>query len=705
MKLTSIQEDLIHAPPEGSLLVTGIAGSGKTTAAALRLKQMVESGIPGESILMLVPQRSLAVQYQSLINSPDFPSGGQPTLLTFNGLTQRIISLFWPLIAAESGFRSSKNPYRFLTIETAQYYLAALVEPLLQQGYFESLTIDPNRLYSQILDNLNKSAIVGFPPSEIADRLTRAWVGNPTQAVIYQQAQECALKFREFCLSNNLLDFSLQLSVFTRHLWPSLICKEFIRRNYQHLIYDNIEEDYPVAHDFVRDLLPDLTSTLLIQDSESGFRSFLGADAVSADNLANHCRGKLVFDRSLVKSEAVDEYEQALRSSILRRSPEIKKNSKLESAASLHAFRFYPQAIDWTIEEIRSLIQEFGVSPGDIAVLTPYLSDALRFSFAARFEKSGIPFSTYRPSRSLHDEPAVKTVLTLAKLAHQSWGMLISQQEIRLALTHTIKDCDYTRADLLSRTLARVVNKAWTLNPFSTLIAEKQERITFSVGEHYERLREWLINNQEMGAHEPDHWISRLYGEVLSQPGFGFHDDYDAAAAVAHLIESCRKFRSVFLPSNTEVTWNVGQEYVHVLEKGILAAQSYSSQALQGLSDAVFLGPAFSFLMRNRPVTHQFWLDIGSQGWWARLDQPLTQPYVLSRSWQTGQQWTDNNEYTANQQTLAMLTTGLLRRCNSHIYLCSVSVNERGLEERGQLMLALQTIQRARVQQEEGSHV
>jgi len=218
MKLTSIQEDLIHAPPEGSLLVTGIAGSGKTTAAALRLKQMVESGIPGESILMLVPQRSLAVQYQSLINSPDFPSGGQPTLLTFNGLTQRIISLFWPLIAAESGFRSSKNPYRFLTIETAQYYLAALVEPLLQQGYFENLTIDPNRLYSQILDNLNKSAIVGCPPSESADRFTRALLGNPTQSGIYQQPQECALNCREFCLSNHIHDFALQLSVSTLYL-------------------------------------------------------------------------------------------------------------------------------------------------------------------------------------------------------------------------------------------------------------------------------------------------------------------------------------------------------------------------------------------------------------------------------------------------------------------------------------------------------
>jgi len=178
MTLTHDQIDLINAPLNSSILLSGDAGTGKTTAAALRLQQMVKSGVPGESILVLVPQRSLAGSYYDQVLSTEFPSGGQPVILTFNGLTQRMITLFWPLIAETAGFRSAKKPFKFLTIETAQYHLAKIVEPLLGQGYFESLTLDPNRLYSQILDNLNKSAIVGFPPSEIADRLTQAWVGN-----------------------------------------------------------------------------------------------------------------------------------------------------------------------------------------------------------------------------------------------------------------------------------------------------------------------------------------------------------------------------------------------------------------------------------------------------------------------------------------------------------------------------------------------
>ena len=78
-------------------------------------------------------------------------------------------------------FAHPGEPPTFLTLETAQYYMAHLVSPLLDEGYFESVTIDRNRLYSQIIDNLNKAAVVGFPHTEIGDRLKAAWSGQESQ--------------------------------------------------------------------------------------------------------------------------------------------------------------------------------------------------------------------------------------------------------------------------------------------------------------------------------------------------------------------------------------------------------------------------------------------------------------------------------------------------------------------------------------------
>jgi hypothetical protein len=105
--------------------------------------------------------------------------------------------------------------------------------------------------------------------------------------------------------------------------------------------------------------------------------------------------------------------------------------------------------------------------------------------------------------------------------------------------------------------------------------------------------------------------------------------------------------------------------------------------------------------MANRPVDIQFWLDAGSSGWWERLYQPLTHPYVLSRNW-TGKTWTDVQEYQANQEAMLRLTSGLLRRCRNNIYICTTGLNEQGAEQRGPLLQAVQGILRVLSADEEG---
>ena len=87
-----------------------------------------------------------------------------------------------------------------------------------------------------------------------------------------------------------------------------------------------------------------------------------------------------------------------------------------------------------------------------------------------------------------------------------------------------------------------------------------------------------------------------------------------------------------------------------MVQDGVIAAQYLLPWQEQSL-DAVFIAPAYTFLMANRPVDYQFWLDIGSMGWWERLYQPLTHPVVLNRHWPEGRQWTDADEYAANQQS------------------------------------------------------
>jgi hypothetical protein len=229
-----------------------------------------------------------------------------------------------------------------------------------------------------------------------------------------------------------------------------------------------------------------------------------------------------------------------------------------------------------------------------------------------------------------------------------------------------------------------------------------QERITFTLGERYDRLRAWI---DDYAAGEPqalDHFFTQLFGEVLSQPGFGFHDDFDAAEVAANLVDSAQKFRWIIGESGTPVTDKpLAQDYVEMVMAGVIA-----DQYLRGWDvpedDAVLIAPAYTFLMSNRPVDYQFWMNVGGRGWAERLYQPLTNPYVLRRDWPEGKLWTDEDEVTVANDALYRLALGLVRRCRQGIYLGFSELGEQGYEQRGLLLQAIQQMLR-RLAHDEGA--
>ncbi len=674
----------------------GPAGSGKTTAGVERLRYLLDSGIPAEEILILVPQRTLAIPYYDALRQPDFPAGGTANIVTLGGLGQRLVELFWPMAAQLAGFAHPKHPPTFLTLETSQYFLARLVKPLLDQGYFESIHLDRNRLLSQVLDNLNKAAGVGFPYTTLAERLKTAWVGEPAQVHIYEQAQECATLFRQYCLKHNLLDFSLQLEMFVQTLWPSFVCRQYLFSTYRHLIYDNLEEDVPVVHDVIRQWLPHFDSALLIYDSEGGFRSFLGADPHSGYSLSEASRQVVTFSGSWITSPALEDSRQVLADRLNRKREAVQVSSQILEVMKFSHQRFYPQMADWVAQQIAQLVHKQGVPPGEIAVLAPFMSDSLRFTLMDRLEAVQVPARSHRPSRSLREEPATNCLLTLAKLAHPAWKCEeVKALEVRYALMQAIAGLDLVRANLLAQIVFRERHCEQNLGSFDDLQTDLQERITFSNGERYEVLRKWLIDYRSQEPLELDIFLSRLFGEVLSQPGFGFHDHFDAAAITARLIESIRKFRwGTASPGATgDGAGPVGQEYIRMVEEGVVAAQ-YLQSWMDVPENTVLIAPAYTFLMANHPVDIQFWLDAGSSGWWERLYQPLTHPYVLSRNWEVGKTWTDVQEFQTNQEAMLRLTSGLMRRCRNSLYICTTGLNEQGAEQRGPLLQAVQGILR-----------
>lgn len=697
MRLLKDQQRVAKEHFGSTIFLEGIAGTGKTTAAIERIKNLIRDGVAGDSILVLVPQAALAIPYrEALLRSRVESNGSDIHTATIGSLAYQMVDLFWPLIVDDMGFEKPLDRPHFLSLELVQYYMTRFVEPEIEaHDYFNSVTISRSRLYTQIVDNLNKAALVRFDPTTIAERLKSAWRGDVEQGYIYDDAQTSANLFREMCRQHNMLDFSLQVTLFVDFLWKLEQPRRYLTQQYRHLIVDNIEEDTPATHDILRDWLPQCESALLIYDSESGYRRFLGADPVDAYALKKLCQTHIKLTKHRVMSSDIQAFQSEMARSLNQPAPKSPKNSDAREAIVYADNRYHPQMIDWAAENIASLVHSEGVNPAEIVVLAPYLPDALRFALQTRLNEQSVPNRSHRPSRALREEPAARTLLTLAKIAHPQWNIPANKYDLAYALTASIAEFDLVRA----RLLVDILYTNRQLHPFEQIKNEKvQERITFDLGNRYEELRQWLEAYIQDEPLPLDAFFSKLFGEILSQPSFGFHDRYEAANTAANLIDSARQFRQTV--NKIEPNLDTSPEYVQMVDKGVIANLYIRDWQLEK-RDSVLIAPAYTFLLSNQPVEYQFWLNVGSSGWAQRVNQPLTHPYVLSRQWAEGRKWEDADEVAVNQETLANLTLGLIRRCRKKVYLGFSEFGEQGYEQRGSLLMAVHSmLQRLRREDE-----
>ena len=692
VRQTLRQQELACGPLNRRMWLEGGAGCGKTTCGVRRALHLLEQGVPAESILVFVPQRSLAQPYITALRGQTAHRGGQVSVHTLGSLSLQMVETFWFLIAADAGFRFPRALPNFLSLELAQYFMWRVIEPLIdERDFFNSVRIDRPRLYSQIVDNMNKAALVGFPVSEIGARLKSALASGVEQAHIFDDAQTCALAFRKTCFAHNLLDFSLQIEVFRDHVWASSPAQDYLRGRYKHLIADGVEEDNPASHRFLKQLLSSCDSALIIFDRDAGFRRFLGADPESAQGLRDRCDLRATLEESFVMGAAVKTLGAGLASQLGLTVPaEAAGDSR--PALFTEAHRYHPEMVDWVARQVDTLTSERNVSPNEIVILAPFLSDALRFGLADGLAQRGIPMRTHRPSRALRDEPAARALLCLARLAHPQWAMPPADFDVALSLMAAIKGLDLVRAKLLVEMLYRRGRLLAFNNVRSTLA---QDRITFDLGERYDRLAAWINLYIEDGGYDAlDIFFRRLFGGLLSRAGYGFHDDADASNTAQNLVDSARGFRwALDFMSSHDSDIDLSLDYVKMVDRGLIA-NFYLRDWIADADEGVLIAPAYTFLLSNRAVDYQFWLNIGSDGWSRRLYQPLTHPFVLSRGWHHGDVWTEDDEQKLSRETLGRLLLALTRRCRHAIYLGFSELSESGYEQRGLLLEAIQSLLR-----------
>jgi hypothetical protein len=563
--LTQDQKLFLETANSGLILLQGEFGTGKTTVSTLRMLNLEKAcRKPLGSTLVLAPQYPLLQPYQEAqlrnrVNQNHF------TLMTFSSLVKRNISLFWPLVAEEAGFVHPDLEPKFLTIETAQFYISQIVDPLMDKGLFAGITIPRNRIYSQLLDSLNKAALIPFNYRSVSTRLKSAWTGGPEQLLTYDEVQICLNAFRAKCLQENLLDYSLQVDVFSKHLWPHNLFRRYLRSNYTNLIYENIEEEPPLIHDLIADLALDLYSACLIMDIGGGYRKFLGADPDSALRFGNRDFQIFELKSSLVNPPAIENAKKFFVSGSTHQTvPGTDVFEVFEQPEDLPIF--VPELLDWTVEKIKGLV-DLGTKPSEIVILSPYLSSTFAFYLQAKLKALGLPSETSKASALLRDEPYVKLFLNFYCLSAGETSLSVTQDDLVDLFVLSLRDINWVQAKLLSNALCGKNLFIQALPEISVVQDLPLERFNPGVLDRYVKIRSWLQDFDPLSGFGL--FVSRIFGELLTQPGFGLHENVESGRIAGRLIDSFTKFTQALGDDLSET--QKGVSFVESIRKGLLS--------------------------------------------------------------------------------------------------------------------------------------
>ena len=161
--LTPDQSRLIDVAADSRTFLEGFYGTGKTTAGVAHMEHVLQLSKPRGAVLVLIPQRSLGVPYYDALRSSKPAALSQVSILTIYGLARRSIDLFWPLVGEAAGFARPDDPPTFLTIETAQYFMAKVAGSLLADGYFEGVALSPTVCSARSSTASTKQPLSGSP--------------------------------------------------------------------------------------------------------------------------------------------------------------------------------------------------------------------------------------------------------------------------------------------------------------------------------------------------------------------------------------------------------------------------------------------------------------------------------------------------------------------------------------------------------------
>lgn len=645
--------------PDVELLV-GPTGSGKTARLVEHVRSLIHGGERPDRILVLVSGASALEAWRERLGAPP------PALHTFYGFLTAELRLYWPWLQAaatdptaeadrvsQSGRpgAASGNPAALAPFVVDPDVTAHLLRALLAQRRAEgglSQVRATDRRLAYLLDGLHWAASgSGLEPGEAAGRLLEAGAADPaalTHAVTLLEA------YRQTLDAACAVDLPLAVHRYTRRLFPCGAYRASLRQRFRHVVADDLHELPPALYGVVGALAGEMASARLAAATDGG-------------------RAGRTWDPAPFLHDAVPGLAVAPLAA-----------GEPAPAPSFRYIRseFRADMLQAAARAVAGLV-EGGMSPEEIAVLSPWPDGALRQALASAL---AVPVRDLGPA-PLAAQPCVRALLALVALARPGAIRGAAHDLIRDGLGWLLQ-LDPVRASILASAVSRAGPLA---EPEPSLL----QRVGFAAGERWERVRAWLREPVPGGA---DQFLASAVTRVIAP----LVRDPASLAPCTRAVELAQQLRRILAPEPPpgeapapapardglleRVLDTIAHGRWDPPPAGRLTGPGGEPRGEGGL----LLTTPWRFLSLGRDVRVQVWIDAGAASWLPSGTSVLANPHVLGPRWPAGARWTDAREHAVRNECAARLIGALLRRCRETVLVAFSALDDAGHETQGGLL-------------------
>jgi hypothetical protein len=633
----------------------------------------------GDDRLELDDRIAVATQGRSLIHST-----------TPIGFFQDEVTLFFPLIT--NALQITAQFSLRLRPEAEQALATRLWQSTLATGRFQYPGVQNYFLVRKTLDLLQLAAASGTPLEEIAAVLNQGLAHPEHSPQLWEQMGSALKQWRTWCLERGFLTYGILTELYWRYLLPHPTYQHHLRRRFQAVLADDVDEYPAVTRTLLEFLLDQGIPGLFTFNPHGAVRLGLGADPGYMAGLADRCQMEesltQAAEASIGATWGSTLVEGLGESLAIPQLPDSIESIQTVSRAEL---------LRQMAEVIVAAVTRGEVQPQEIAIIGPGVDAIARYTLRSILARQDIELYSLNDQRPLISSPLVRMLLTLLALIYPGLGRLIHREAIAEMLvglsqgtspTRPFPQIDPVRAGLITDHCFVADPDQPQLLPVTAF--PRWDRLGYQATQSYESILEWIETQKQQQQQRllssPGGLLDRAIQHFLAG---GNHLEADQLLILQQLVETaqhqwevdqrlCRSERRDPSP-----VASVGQ-LIQLLQDGTITADPYPIRPFDPAQRAVTLATIYQYRSNRQSHRWHFWLDAGSPLWLSGGGGLWAAP-LFQHGW-SGRRWTASDTLTADQQRLQHQVLDLLSRVKERLYLCYSELATNGQEQAGPLL-------------------